>query len=255
MMDDPLTVTPQSSSKLVGRAQGIYASAVQKELVLEYSNLDHNPPILALYKGKYKPYHVTLYSPPWPKPSKNSLSPVFTIFLFSFLVDGKSHRFSTSLSPEAFRIKKEKLSHLHFYFHDIVSGRSPTAVRVTEPATTNRSSFGFGAVFMMDDPLTVKPEPSSKLVGRAQGIYASAAQNELGLLMVLNFAFTEGKYNGSTLSVLGRNGVFLTVREMPIVGGSGLFRFASGYAQAKTHTIDLKTGDAVVEYNVYVLHG
>jgi hypothetical protein len=41
---------------------------------------------------------------------------------------------------------------------------------------------------------------------------------------------------------------------MPVVGGSGLFRFARGYAQAKTHDLDFKTGDAIVEYNVYVFH-
>ncbi|KAH7554250.1 hypothetical protein JRO89_XS12G0143900 [Xanthoceras sorbifolium] len=119
---------------------------------------------------------------------------------------------------------------------------------------TNTSSTLFGAVFMMDDPLTVAPEISSKLVGKAQGIYASASQSEIGFLMVLNFAFMEGKFNGSNLSVLGRNAVFSGVREMSIVGGSGVFRFARGYAQAKTHTMDLKTGNAVVEYNVYAFH-
>lgn len=119
---------------------------------------------------------------------------------------------------------------------------------------TNTSLTGFGTLVMMDDPLTETPDPKSKLVGKSQGIYASAAQEELGLLMVMNLAFMEGKYNGSTLSMLGRNRVFNAVREMPIVGGSGLFRFARGYAQAHTHTFDVKTGDAVVEYNVYVFH-
>ncbi|KAM7505574.1 hypothetical protein LguiB_004478 [Lonicera macranthoides] len=107
---------------------------------------------------------------------------------------------------------------------------------------------------MMDDPLTVGPELTSKMVGRAQGIYASAAQDEMGFLMVLNYAFVEGKYNGSTLSILGRNPVMSEMREMPIVGGSGLFRFARGYAQARTHAVNFTSGDAVVEYNVYVLH-
>ncbi|KAG8367964.1 hypothetical protein BUALT_Bualt16G0127400 [Buddleja alternifolia] len=151
-------------------------------------------------------------------------------------------------------MKKEKLSHLHFYFHDIVSGRHPTAVRVAEAAMTNTSATGFGLMAMIDDPLTLGPNMSSKIVGRAQGLYASADLTNLGLLMVLNFVFTEGKFNGSTLSVLGRNGVFSAVRELPIVGGSGVFRFASGYAQAKTHELKLETGDAVVEYNVYVFH-
>ncbi|CAN1133717.1 Dirigent protein 20 [Linum perenne] len=153
---------------------------------------------------------------------------------------------------------REKLTHLKFYFHDIVSGPNPTALPVVRSESTNASSSAsrsaFGLVVMMDDPLTVGPNLTSKLVGRAQGIYASASQSELSFLMVLNFAFKEGKYNGSNLSVLGRNNPFSGVREMPVVGGSGAFRFARGYAQARTHWIDLKSGDAVVEYNVYVFH-
>ncbi|GAV63990.1 Dirigent domain-containing protein [Cephalotus follicularis] len=166
----------------------------------------------------------------------------------------ESESFGSILSPAKLGLKREKLSHLHFYFHDIVSGRNPTAVPVAKASMTNTSSSFFGSVMMMDDPLTVKPELSSKRVGSAQGIYASASQKDIGLLMVMNFVFTEGKYNGSNLSVLGRNAAFLGMREMPIVGGSGVFRFARGYAQARTHTVDFETGDAIVEYNVYVFH-
>ncbi|XP_059430039.1 dirigent protein 19-like [Corylus avellana] len=129
---------------------------------------------------------------------------------------------------------------------------NPSAVQVVQPASN--TSSGFGVVTMIDDPLTLGPKLSSKLVGKAQGFYASASQQELGLLMVMNFAFLEGKYNGSTITILGRNTAFSAVREMPVIGGSGLFRFARGYIQASTHSLDLKTGDAVVEYNVYVLH-
>ncbi|XVE61294.1 hypothetical protein DITRI_Ditri06bG0028500 [Diplodiscus trichospermus] len=170
------------------------------------------------------------------------------------LASAKSDGFSNVLSPAKLGVRQEKLSHLHFYFHDTLSGRNPTAVQVASAAWTKKSKTLFGAMMMVDDPLTAGPEHDSKLVGKAQGVYASAAQDEVGLLMVMNFAFMEGKYNGSSLSLLGRNTVFSTMREMPIVGGSGLFRFARGYAQAKTHTLDIKTGDAVVEYNVYVFH-
>lgn len=107
---------------------------------------------------------------------------------------------------------------------------------------------------MMDNALTLGPKLSSKLVGRAQGFYASASQGELGFLMVMNFVFVEGKYNGSTITVLGRNPAFNKVREMPIVGGSGLFRFARGYVEARTHWASFVTGDASVQYNVYVMH-
>ncbi|KAK7841342.1 dirigent protein 21 [Quercus suber] len=216
---------------------------------------------------------------------------LFTIFFFStYAIADEAPVFSKNLPPSSLGLNQQKLSHLHFYFHDIVSGPKPTAVRVAQAATTNKSPTEFGAVAVIDDPLTLLPENTSKVVGQAQGIYTLASQSEAALLMVLNFAFTEGEYNGSTLSVLGRNTVFSNVREMPIVGGSGVFRFAQGeyngstlsvlgrntvfsnvrempivggsgvfrfargYAQAKTYTFDTKSGDAVVEYNVYVLH-
>ncbi|KAI3511963.1 hypothetical protein L1887_19125 [Cichorium endivia] len=135
-----------------------------------------------------------------------------------------------------------------------MSGDHSTALRVAQSAISNTSHTGFGIVVMIDDALTVGLEPSSKIVGRAQGIYASTDLSEATLLMVMNYVFVEGKYNGSTLSILGRNSVFSAVRELPIVGGSGLFRFAHGYVLAKTYFINTSNGDAIVEYNVYVQH-
>lgn len=143
---------------------------------------------------------------------------------------------------------------LHFYFHDIVTGSNPTAIRIAQASTTNSSSSFFGALVMIDDPLTETPDPKSKLIGRAQGMYAMASQEEAGLMMVMNFHFVQGEYNGSTLAVLGRNAVMSGIREMPIIGGSKMFRFARGYAQAKTYQLDMSTGNAIVEYNVRVLH-
>ncbi|OMO75878.1 Plant disease resistance response protein [Corchorus olitorius] len=155
---------------------------------------------------------------------------------------------------DAIAIKREeKTTHLHFYFHDIVGGQKPSVVKIAGPSNSS-SAYGFGATMMMDDALTEGPEISSKLVGRAQGIYGIAAQEDVSLLMVMNFAFTEGSYNGSSISILGRNPVFNDVREMPIVGGSGVFRLARGYALAHTIRFDYKTGDATVEYHVYVSH-
>jgi len=68
---------------------------------------------------------------------------------------------------------RQNLTHLHFYFHDTVSGPNATAVPVTKPP--NPSSL-FGVITMMDDLLTSGPDPKSPPVGRAQGMYAVAAQ-------------------------------------------------------------------------------
>ncbi|XP_044488187.1 dirigent protein 22-like [Mangifera indica] len=175
----------------------------------------------------------------------------FLVFLSCFFI-ASNGVFYEELA-EGIAIKRtEKTSHLNFYFHDIIGGKNPTAVKIAGPP--NSTGYGFGSTTMMDDALTEGPERNSKLVGRAQGLYAIAAQQEVSLLMVVNFAFMEGKYNGSSISILGRNPVFNDVREMPIVGGSGLFRLAHGYALAHTIWFDAKTGDATVEYNVYVTH-
>ncbi|MFS8016161.1 putative dirigent protein [Helianthus anomalus] len=147
-----------------------------------------------------------------------------------------------------------KLTHLHFYLHDLVSGSDPTVFRVAQSNITSSSPTAFGFIAMADDMLTTGPEPNSTVLGRAQGIYGSACLEESGLLMTMNLVFTGADYNGSTLSLLGRNAVFHSYREMPIVGGSGVFRMARGVATAKTYEFNLTSGDAVVEYNVMVQH-
>ncbi|KAI5388063.1 dirigent protein 23 [Lathyrus oleraceus] len=150
---------------------------------------------------------------------------------------------------------QETQTNLQFYFHDTVSGKNPSVVKVAEPVDKSKPFVTqFGSIWMADDPLTETSDPKSKLVGRAQGIYASSCQQEPGLLMSLSYSFVDGPYNGSTFALVGKNSVMNPVREMPVVGGTGLFRMARGYAIAKTHMYNLTTGDAIVGYNVTLVH-
>ncbi|XP_051133257.1 dirigent protein 22-like, partial [Andrographis paniculata] len=102
--------------------------------------------------------------------------------------------------------------------------------------------------------ITERPELDSDIVGRAQGMYSNTARNDSALLMAVTFVFTSGKYDGSSVSMLGRNRASDRVREMPIVGGSRAFGMARGYALASTAWFDPETGNACVEYNVSVEH-
>lgn len=182
-----------------------------------------------------------------------SVSFFFFLIVFSPVL-GEEYSYVKRLDPKKVGMtkRKEKLSNFRFYWHDNVSGPDPTSVSVVQPPT--KSTTAFGLINMIDNPLTMGPKMSSKMVGKAQGLYSSASQEEVGLLMIMNFAFFDGKYNGSTFTVLGRNTVFSKVREMAVIGGSGLFRFARGYVQAQTYWVNLTSGDAIVEYNAYVLH-
>ncbi|CAA0807773.1 Dirigent protein 23 [Striga hermonthica] len=146
----------------------------------------------------------------------------------------------------------EVITTLQFYFHDKVSGQNPSVVRIAQAPQTNNSSTLFGMLVMIDDLLTIGPDPSSRAVGRARGMYGSAGQTGLDLIMVLNYGFTDGIYNGSSFSLLSINPAMQPVREMAIVGGTGLFRLGRGYALAHTHWIDVATGDAIVGYNVTI---
>ncbi|GAB2219447.1 hypothetical protein Droror1_Dr00007082 [Drosera rotundifolia] len=149
---------------------------------------------------------------------------------------------------------QQKTTTLQFYFHDIMSGKNPSVIMVAQAQSTSKSQTFFGGLFMADDLLTVSQDPASKIVGRAQGLYGSASRDDLGLIMALSYSFTDGIYNGSSISILGRNAAMQPMREMPVVGGTGIFRMARGYALAHTVWINFTTGDAIVQYNVTVVH-
>ncbi|KAI8545918.1 hypothetical protein RHMOL_Rhmol07G0074800 [Rhododendron molle] len=181
----------------------------------------------------------------------------FPLFFTIFFVILHTNSFTTTYGAfsdevsEAITLKRiEKTTHLHYYFHDIISDKNPTAVKIAGPP-----GFVFESTFVIDDALTEGPKLTSKIIGQAQGMYSFVSQEgNPELLMVVNYKFVEGPYNGSSISVLGRNRVLNDVREFPVVGGSGLFRLARGYALAHTIILDFRTGDATVDYNVYVVH-
>ncbi|XP_078149976.1 dirigent protein 22-like [Carex rostrata] len=172
---------------------------------------------------------------------------ILSFFLFSLIYVTSTKAQLETLFPDNVKVEAG-MTHIHFFFHDIVSGKNPTSVMITQPTSSSKTSFGM--MNMMDDKLTEGPNPSSKEVGRAQGLYAASCLGELGFMQVMNLVFTDGAYNGSVITVLGRNTPMHATREMSVVGGTGQFRLARGYAVAKTHTMDYTT--ATIEYDVYV---
>ncbi|XP_047312676.1 dirigent protein 22-like [Impatiens glandulifera] len=189
------------------------------------------------------------------------LSTMVMVILYSIIMMALPTVKSVAEDPEAveawfdnLKYKKEKTTKLHFYFHDTITGQNITATKVAQATFTDKSPSRFGEVYVMNDPLTVGPDINSEQLGRAQGIFVSSDFDEVSFLMTLNYVFTSGPYNGSTLSILGRNPIFHTYREMSIVGGSGIFRLARGIATAKTYWVNATAFNAIVEYHVVVLH-
>ncbi|XP_066335326.1 dirigent protein 22-like [Miscanthus floridulus] len=150
-------------------------------------------------------------------------------------------------------------THLQFYMHDIVTttADSPaTGVRVARGTTPLPGDPGtparFGDMHVIDDPLTEGPDAASPAVGRAQGFYPFADQQELAAIFSLNIVFTAGKHNGSYLVVNGKDAFFDEVRELAVIGGAGRFRGATGYGLLTTHYFNSTTKNAVVKIDMYL---
>ncbi|KAK4491441.1 hypothetical protein RD792_002191 [Penstemon davidsonii] len=148
----------------------------------------------------------------------------------------------------------EQKTNLHFYLHDILSGKNPTAVPIAR-ASSGQGPVPFGTLVAIDDPITEGPELTSAVVGNARGMYMSGSQDaNLALVMYVDIGFTSGKFNGSSISVFSRNPITESPRELAVVGGRGLFRFAKGFITVHTHSLNQSNGDAVLEYNVEIVN-
>ncbi|CAI0386994.1 unnamed protein product [Linum tenue] len=189
-------------------------------------------------------------------------SVLITLFLLSILLSEarlmSSHPFSAKLSAKAMALKNEKLTHLHFYYHNLLAGPNVTALPLNPkgPLDFNDPAGLFGRLTMVDNPLTLEPELNSTTVGRVQGLYGVASRTDVAFVELVNFVFTaDGEYRESTVTVLGRNPILAAgIREMPVVGGTGVFGFARGKVHFKTYSFDTTTGNGVVECDIYVFH-
>ncbi|MBA0557369.1 hypothetical protein Golob_014444, partial [Gossypium lobatum] len=143
------------------------------------------------------------------------------------------------------------MTRLHFFLHDTVSGENPSAVVIARPNITQPSSFGFGTLFAINDPLTVGPAPTSTLIGNAQGLYVSSSRDPavFTTVMYADFAFTSGRFNGSSFSLISRSSSSDAIREFDFVGGRGAFRMAQGFALTQINFANMTTGDVILECN------
>ncbi|XP_039006808.1 dirigent protein 15-like [Hibiscus syriacus] len=158
------------------------------------------------------------------------------------------------------RPRVEKMTRLHFYFHDIISGKNPAAVPIARPNITNAGLFL--TLIAMDDPLTVGPELTSTNIGNTQGIYVWTAKDPtmFSAVFYADFAFTSGRFNGSSFGLFSRYPMTEIARaseqviELAVVGGRGAFRMATGYARTRVTYANAENGDASLEFDVTLYH-
>ncbi|XP_057518030.1 dirigent protein 23-like [Amaranthus tricolor] len=184
-----------------------------------------------------------------------SIKLIITFLAISLSICGRAQKPETPIW-----VKTEPYGHhehktvLQFYFHDIILNENPTSILIAQPLNDNKTDFRFGSLFMVDDPLTLTPDPNSKLLGRAQGFFGRTSKEDISLIMGLALSFIDGMYNGSSIVIFTHIPIMNTEREFPVVGGTGLFRMARGFAEARTYFSDPTTFNAIVGYNVTIFH-
>lgn len=158
-------------------------------------------------------------------------------------------------------------THLHFFMHDQYTGANPTAALIVpgrpplSNATATATATGsgdddehprrFGDIAVMNNALTEGPGRGSARVGTAQGFTVRVAEHGSVNALSMHLVLEAGEHAGSSLVVSGRVDTDLAVRESVVVGGTGRFRLARGYALSRSYDYDLAKG-GVVEVDVYL---
>ncbi|XP_062105081.1 dirigent protein 16-like [Humulus lupulus] len=103
-------------------------------------------------------------------------------------------------------------------------------------------SLGFGTITVIDDVLTSGPELGSQTVGRARGVYVASSGDGSSVMMTCTAVMEGGEY-GDSLNFFGvysnnnnnnNNIGSATSSRLAVVGGTGKYKNAAGFAEVRS---------------------
>ncbi|XP_061372274.1 dirigent protein 24-like [Gastrolobium bilobum] len=121
----------------------------------------------------------------------------------------------------------------------------------------------FGSITVIDDQLTEGQELGSAVVGRAQGFYTASSLDGTSQSIVVTVLLHSGEHNDNdgvedSISLFGVHRTASQQSEVAVIGGTGKYENARGYAALETllkedqHTTD--GVDTILHFNVYLTH-
>lgn len=115
----------------------------------------------------------------------------------------------------------------------------------------------FGSVTVVDNEITEGHELGSAVLGKAQGFYFSSSSDGTSHTLVLTMLFHGGEHDvDDTVSFFGIHRTGSPVSEIAVIGGTGKYQDARGYAtiealpQHDQHTTD--GIETITQFNVYI---
>ncbi|PKI36393.1 hypothetical protein CRG98_043175 [Punica granatum] len=123
------------------------------------------------------------------------------------------------------------------------------------PAGMTLQKLMFGTLTVFDDELTEGHELGSGLVGKAQGFYVASSEDGNSQTIAVTAMFESGGYLDS-ISLFGVHRTVVSESQLAIMGGTGKYVNARGYATIKTFTGANQQNtdgvETVVQFTVYL---
>ncbi|XP_057796667.1 dirigent protein 22-like [Salvia miltiorrhiza] len=152
------------------------------------------------------------------------------------------------------KLGHQKETEMTVYYHEYSGSRNATLIEIPSPSTGPLNTTKFGLMMCTDDPITEKIEEGSVPIARGRGIYVISALDGSHAHMLVSVVFINGKYKGSTLEIQGSYALRERATEVAVVGGTGKFRLARGYATFEVLHTDSLRGYLLARSNMTVLH-
>jgi hypothetical protein len=127
------------------------------------------------------------------------------------------------------------------------------------PAGSALQKLMFGSITVVDNELTEGHELGSAVIGKAQGFYLASSMDGTSHTMAFTVLLHGGENHGDvedTISFFGVHRTATADSQIAIIGGTGKYENAKGYATVETlpqvdqHTTD--GVDTIMHFNVYL---
>ncbi|KAF0904234.1 hypothetical protein E2562_033006 [Oryza meyeriana var. granulata] len=123
------------------------------------------------------------------------------------------------------------------------------------PSGVTLQNLLFGTTTVIDDGLTEGHELGAAVIGRAQGFYVASSQDGTSKTLLLTAMFEGGVEHGDTLSFFGVHRMAAPESHVTIIGGTGKYENAKGFAAIQTlHPGDEHTTDGVETLLQFSIH-
>lgn len=115
----------------------------------------------------------------------------------------------------------------------------------------------FGTLTVIDDELTEGHELGSGLVGKAQGFYIASSVDGTSQTLAFTVMFEHGGYE-DTISFFGVHRTAVSESQIAVMGGTGKFVNAKGFATIKTFSANTQHEtdgfETLVQFTVYLAY-